>query len=88
MALQVMFVLLLVTIVHVVATVPAAGPVSPVASVAMSQPVYSLHDAPRPRRTSLAACSSIAFFILGGAPVCLGTTVSVLLVVGFFIAFD
>jgi hypothetical protein len=79
MVLRVMFVLLLVTIVHVVATVPAAGSVDQVIGVVMNQPVYSLHDL---------ACSSVIFFILGGAPACFGTTVSVLMAVGLLIAFD
>ena len=52
MALQVLFALLLFTVVHVVATVPATGAVDQVAGVVTSQPMYSFTDV---------AVSSMAF---------------------------
>jgi hypothetical protein len=56
--LQVLFVLLLITVVHVVVTVPATGAVDRVVGVVTSQPVYSFKDV---------AVSSMALFVLGGS---------------------
>jgi hypothetical protein len=58
MVLQVLFVLLLFTIVHVVASAPAAGAVDEIAGVVTSQPVYSFTDV---------AVSSMALLVLGGS---------------------
>jgi hypothetical protein len=63
----------------VVASAPATGPVGTIAGAVFNAPIYSFHDI---------ACSPVAFFILGGAPACLGTNVSVLSVIAMMIAFD
>jgi hypothetical protein len=58
MVLQVLFVLLLFTIVHVVASAPAPGAVDQIVGVVTSQPMYSFTDV---------AVSSMALFVLGGS---------------------
>jgi hypothetical protein len=61
---QIVFAVLLLSVVHVVASIPAAGPAGAITGAVFDAPIYSFHDI---------ACSSVAFFILGGVPACLGT---------------
>jgi hypothetical protein len=75
MILQVLFVLLLVTIVHVVATVPATGAVDQVVGVVTSQPIYSFKDV---------AVSSMALFVLGGTSSGVGSVFSLLIALVVF----
>ena len=75
MVLQVLFVLLLFTIVHVVATVPTTGAVDQVIGVVTSQPLYSFKDV---------AVSSMALFVLGGSASDVGPVFSLLIALVVF----
>jgi hypothetical protein len=75
MVLQVLFVLLLITAVHVVVTVPATGTVDRVVGVVTSQPFYSLKDV---------AVSSMVLFVLGGSASGVGSMFSLLMALVVF----
>jgi hypothetical protein len=75
MVLQILFVLLLFTIVHVIATAPAAGAVDQVIGVVTSQPMYSFTDV---------AVSSMALFVLGGSASGISPVLSLLIALVVF----